>query len=202
MFCADVMSIQAMSVLKKNIFCDVGGNFYGHVDRTEASVHISRCTLSSFFRVDISGWFAEEFRKFAVILLCSGVSWMLVEVDVQNVRGGISVVMSFDRAKWFTIADLAHWHSLAMVWQISWSKLSWSFVLFRCFGTHIIPPGGLWEDSELCWRRLEMLTLTDKRTQPPPGKDTKNASLYNPEQNIKQQKVSAFGLGRKRGNMV
>ena len=162
MFCADVMSIQAMSVLIKNIFCDVGGNFYGHVDRIEASVHISCCTLSSFFRVNISGWFAEECRKFAVILLCSGVSWMLVEVDVQNVRGGISVVMSFDRAKWFTIADLAHWHSLAMVWQISWNKLSWSFVLFRCFGTHIISP---WRFMRGFWAVLAQIGDVDTDRQ-------------------------------------
>ena len=68
----------------------------------------SCCTSSSFLSVDICGQFTEDFNGFVAILLCSGVSRVLVEVDGQNFWIGFSVAMRIDRAKHYTIADLAH----------------------------------------------------------------------------------------------
>ena len=55
------------------------------MNRMGGSAPNSRCTLSSFPSVDIYGRLTEEFCRFAAILLCSGVTLMLVEVDGQNV---------------------------------------------------------------------------------------------------------------------
>ena len=75
----------------------------------------SRCTLSSFPSVDIYGRLTEEFCRFAAILLCSGVTLILVEAVVKNFGGGFAVVKRTDPAQQHTIADLAHHHSLTLI---------------------------------------------------------------------------------------
>ena len=83
-------------------------NFRRYVDRMGGFAPNCRCTLPSFLSVDICDRFAEEFLGFVAILLCSGVSRVLVEVDGQNFSIGFSVAMRINWAKRYIIADLAH----------------------------------------------------------------------------------------------
>ena len=68
---------------KYSVFGDEGWNFDKYVYKMGGSVRNSRCTLSAFLSVAMGEWFAQEFRGFYIDLQCSGVSWMLVEVDCQ-----------------------------------------------------------------------------------------------------------------------
>ena len=118
---------EAKSVWKLSYFCREDGKFCRCVYRMRRSAPNSYYTLSSYFSGDIRQWFPEEFRGFAFLLLCLGVSWTLVEVDGQVLGSGFSAVSGRDWTKQFTMTRLAHYHSPTTVQEKS---LKQSFVHF------------------------------------------------------------------------
>ena len=89
-FGANVRSIRARSVWNIALFAKQGEIFVRYVARMGGSAHNSHCALSFFLSVDIRQWFTGKYRGFTAVLLCLGVSWMLVEVDGQIFSGVFS----------------------------------------------------------------------------------------------------------------